>query len=228
MVSKSKLGVLTLVTVLLVSLSIGLVAAQYVTQKTTEIAIGSDGTFVAGEADVGITYEIRGVAGATGSVTASVYAGNPQATAAIPGGVWLTHFVVITFDMSPLDFTQATIILSYSDSMVQNVQLPYAIYKYDAGSDSYVELPSTVDTAAKTITVTLTSVDDPLLAIGGATAAGESLPLSTWAVIIVSVVAILLLVVFIFARMRGNSGSTGYSYIREGPKYALNHAFSFE
>jgi hypothetical protein len=224
MVSKSKLGVLTLVTVLLLSLSLS-VAAQYVTQKTTEIAIGLDGTFIASEPDVGITYEIQGVAGATGSVTAAVYTGNPQTTAAIPDGVSLTHFVVITFDMASSDFTQATIIVSYSDSDVQNIHSPFAIYKYDVSTDSYVELPSIVDTAAKTITVTLTSVDDPLLAIGGATATSEPTSITTWIIIVVTIVAILLLVVFIFVRMRGNSGSIGYSYIKEGPKYAFNHAF---
>jgi hypothetical protein len=211
MVSKSKLVVLIFVSVLLFSLSVGLVAAQYATQKTTEIAIGSDGTFVASEADVGVTYEIQGAPGATGTVTATVYTGNPQTTAAIPNGISLTHFVVITFDMASSDFTQATIIVSYSDSMVQNIHSPFAIYKYDVSTDSYVELPSTVDTAAKTVTVTLTSVDDPLLAIGGVTAPGESLPLSAWAVIIVSVIAIVILVVLIFVRMRSNAENSGYS-----------------
>ena len=57
--------------------------------------------------------------------------------------------------------------ISYSSCDVQNLHSPYAVFKYVASSNSYVQLLSTVDTNAKTITVTLNSINDPVLAIGG-------------------------------------------------------------
>jgi len=114
--NKSKLGVLTLIFTLLLSYSVAVAAAQYTTEKTTDIAISSSGTFVAVEPDVGISYQIQGTPGATGSVTAGIYSSNPQPTATIPDGVSLSHFVVITFDMNAADFGSATIVISYSDS----------------------------------------------------------------------------------------------------------------
>jgi len=210
--NKSKLGVLTIITVLLLSFTIVIVAAQqaYQTEKTTNVTVGSDGTFTASESDVGISYEIQGTAGATGTVTADVYSGNPQATANIPAGVSLSHFVVITFDMNANDFISAKIVISYSDSDVSGISAPYAIYKYnDAYTNSYVALPSTVDTAAKTITVTVNSLSDPLFAIGGATATSGGIPTSTWVIIIVvSVIVIVLVAVFVVSRMRKPSGKS--------------------
>jgi hypothetical protein len=200
--NKSKLGVLSIIALLVLSLSVGLVAAQYTLQKTTDLVVGSDGTCSACETDVGITYVVQGTPGATGSVTASIYNGNPQPSANIPGGVSLNHFVVVSFDMAASDFSQATITLNYADSDVQNIKSPYTVYKYQPSTDSYVPLLSTVDTAAKTITVTLGSVDDPLLAIGGSTetAPTSSIPVWTWAVTISVVIIVVLASVLLLKR----------------------------
>lgn len=89
------------------------------------MTISPDGTFTATESDVGASYLIQGTPGATGTVTATVYDGNPQPTATVPGGTSLTHFVAITFNMNANDFTQATITINYADSDVQNIQMPY-------------------------------------------------------------------------------------------------------
>ena len=210
MMGKSKLGVIVLVAILLTSLSVAMVAAQYSTQKTTDITIGSDGTFTAQESTVDITYTVTGTVGATGSVTASLYDGNPQSSATIPTGVSLSHFVVITFNMSAHDFISAQLVLTYSDVDVQNINAPFYIYKWDVNSNSYVELPSTVDTSAKTITFTLSSLNDPLLAIGGATRAtsnpgggsGGGISGLTWAIIISAIIIIVLVAVFTISVLR--------------------------
>jgi len=196
--NSKKLGLVILVTILFTSISVAMVAAQYTTQKTTDITLDSHGVFLASESSVGVSYTITGAAGATGSVTAAVYDGNPQTTASIPSGVSLTHFVVITFNMSASDFTSAKIVLTYSSSDVQNLNAPYSVYKYDSNSNSYIVLPSTVDTNAKTITVTLSSLNDPLLAIGGSTATGSSGGISTltWVVLAVAVIIIIIVAVF--------------------------------
>jgi hypothetical protein len=109
--------------------------------------------------------------------------------------------------MNAADFSQATITISYSSSDVQNIQSPYLIYKYTPDTNSYVKLDSTVDTASKTITITLTSIDDPLLAIGGASNmhSEPEISASSWAILVGSVIAIVLLVafaVFYFRRTR--------------------------
>jgi hypothetical protein len=200
--NKSKLGVLSLIFVLLLSYTVALAAAQYTTEKTTPITIGSDGTFVAGEPAVGISYEIQGVPGATGSVTASVYTSNPQPTATIPGGTSLSHFVVVTFDMNAIEFSSAKIVIHYSDSDVAGISAPYTIYKYIADTNSYMALPSTVDTNAKTMTVTVTSITDPLFAIGGATVESDGFSATSWAIIAVAIIVIVVLVVFGFTRLR--------------------------
>jgi hypothetical protein len=172
--------VFSIIALLLLYMSISLVAAQYTTQKTVDVTLGSDGTFTADESDIGVSYEIQGTAGATGTVTASVYNGNPQATASVPSGISLKYFVVVTFDMSASDFTQATITISYSGSDVANLQQPYAVYKYLADNNSFVALPTTVDETAKTVSVTLISVDDPLLAIGGSATEASILSPADW------------------------------------------------
>jgi len=149
------------------------------------------------------------VPGSTGTVTSGVYSGNPQATAAVPGGISLTNFIFVNFNIPASDFTEAEVTLNYTSSEVQNIQSPYAVYKYISSSKSYVELPSTVDTTAKTITVTLTSLTDPVLAIGGTTKTTSTpkpgspgLSASTWIVIAVSAIVIVVLVVFVVSRMR--------------------------
>jgi hypothetical protein len=199
--SRLKLRVIGIVALLLFSLSLSLVAAQYVTEKTTAVSIGSDGTFSASESSVGVSYLISGTPGASGSVTAAVYGGNPQAGASVPGGVSLTKFIAISFDMSAADFSQATITINYTDSDVQDLQSPYAIYKYVPSTNTYVEMPSTVDAAAKTITATVVSINDPLLAIGGTKSSTGGVAAITWAIVIVAVIAVILVAVFVFSRV---------------------------
>jgi hypothetical protein len=199
MIRKSKLLVISVVAVLLLSFSLSLVTAQYKTEQTTNVTISSDGTFTASASDVGVSYNIVGTPGATGTVTAAVYSGNPQPTASVPTGVSLTHFIVITVNMNAADFSQATITISYTAADVQNLNSPYSVYKYMPETNSYVALPSTVDNNAKTITVTLTSLNDPLLAIGGTAKTTVGISGAEWAVLIVSIIIVVLLAV-IFVR----------------------------
>jgi hypothetical protein len=200
--NKSKLGVLTLIVVLLLPYTVAFAAAQYGTEKTTDITISSNGTFTATEPSVGISYTIQGLPGATGSVTASIFTSNPQPAANIPDGISLAHFVVITFAMDPRDFSIATIVISYSDSDVNGISTPYSIYKYDADTNSFAAMPSTVDTNAKTITVTVTSIDDPLLAIGGNTSKNVEFSTTSWAILAAAIIVIVFLGVFAFTRLR--------------------------
>lgn len=204
MINKSKVGVVSLVMLLAISLYAGLAAAQYETQKTTNITFDSNGVFTATETDIGVLYQIEGTAGATGSVTAEVYSGNPLTSATVPDGIGLTKFTIITFNMDPNDFTSATITLSYTDSDVANLESPYAVYKYLPDTNTYVMMPTTVDEQAKTLTVTLTSTDDPLFAIGG-TAEVEN-PDSgsmTWLIMaIVGIVAVIAAVILIVVLRR--------------------------
>lgn len=213
MQSKSKLGVLALITLFLLSFSLSVVSVRaqtspYTTEKTTNVTIGSNGAFNATESDAGVSYQILGTPGATGTVTASVYNGDPQPTATVPNGTSLTSFIVVTIKMNANDFSSATITLSYTNSMVQNIKQPFKVYKYNADSNSYTALPSTVDTSAKTITVTLSSLTDPLLAIGGAKTATNGTPVSTGIIVVAVVIVIVLVTVAIFYRMRNRLGSS--------------------
>ena len=200
--NKSKLGILTLITVLLLSYTVAVVAAQYTTEKTTNVAISSDGAFYASESDVGISYQIQGTPMATGSVVATLYNGNPQPNANCPNGICLNHFLAVEFNMSANEFSSAKITISYTDSDVTGLSQPFAIYKYIADTNSYVALPSTVDTTAKTITISVASIADPIFAVGGATTSSGGIPTSTWAIIAVSVIIIVVLAVFAFTRLR--------------------------
>ncbi len=69
--------------------------------------------------------------------------------------------------MDAAHFTKAQITIPYTDSEVQGLQQPYSIFKYNPATDSYIELAAVADANAKTFTVTVTSIDDPLFAIGG-------------------------------------------------------------
>jgi hypothetical protein len=191
----------------MLSLSVSLVAAQYETQKTADVAIASDGTCTICDPDLGLKYVISGNPGATGAVTTAVYNGNPQPSADIPSGVSLGHYVVVTFDMSASDFSQATVTISYTDNDVANLQAPYSVFKYIPDTNSYVSLPTTVDTAAKTMTVTLTSVADPLLAVGGSSNADSAAPISMWAWIAVTVAVVfaVMIIAFTVVRIRRSS-----------------------
>ena len=195
MQGKSKFVAIILVTILLTSLSFALVSAQYTTATTTNVTIRDNGTFIAQETTTGVTFQITGAVGATGTVTTSLYDGNPQSSAALPSGISLAHYVSIVFNMSAHDFSSATVAISYSDSDVQNIK------KYDVNSNSYIALQSTVDTSAKTITITLNSINDPLLAIGGTTipssgGGGGGISTTTWVILIVAIIIILLVTVF--------------------------------
>jgi len=206
---KSKLGVLAIITVLLLSFTIAIVEAQYQTEKTTNITISSDGSFNASEPDVGVSYQIQGNAGATGTVTADIYNGNPQPTATIPSGDSLTHFVFITFNMNASDFKFATIVINYSDAEVRGISAPYSIFKYNADTNSYTALTSIVNSTAKTITVTVYNLSDPLFAIGGATATISPGSASTpWVLVAVSGIIIVLAAVFLVIFMRRRSGKS--------------------
>jgi hypothetical protein len=203
MISKSKLLLLSVVTVLLLSLSLSLVGAQYTTSQTTDVTIASNGTFTGSSPAAGVSYVIQGSAGATGTVTVDAYSGNPQPTASIPSGDSLNDFLAITFNMNAANFSQATVTVSYTSGDVQNIQSPYAVFKYVASSNSYVKLLSTVDTNAKTISVTLNGISDPVLAIGGAkTASSGGGSGALWAVLIVIVIVVVLVAVFIVSRRR--------------------------
>lgn len=205
--NNSKLLMLSIVALLIITLSVGLVGAQYSTEKTTQITLDSSGFFTAYEADLGITYVVNGISGASGSVTAAVYSGNPQATASIPSGVGLSKFTVITFDMDADDFTAATITFSYTDDDLENLQAPFAVYKYLPDSDSFVELSTVVDVNAKTMSVTLTSVDDPLFAIGGAMVVDDALGTSTWIIVAVAAIIVVVVAVWVVFLVMGRRNS---------------------
>ncbi len=191
---------IALLSVLLISLFGALVSAQsgYTNEVVTPVTIGSDGTFSGSASSVGVGYEIQGVAGATGSVTAAVYNANPQSSASVPEGVELSRFVVITFDMDAADFISADISITFTDADVSGIQVPYSVYKYVASSDSFIELSSSVDTVDKVMMITVTSIDDPLFAVGGASVldGAGGISVTNWAILAISIVVIVLLVVF--------------------------------
>jgi hypothetical protein len=202
MISKSKLLVISVVAVLLLSLSLSLVGAQYTTSQTTNVTIASNGTFAGSAPTAGVSYTIQGTPSANGTVIVDAYSGNPQPTASIPTGVSLTHFIDITFNMNANDFSQAIVTISYTSADVKNLQSPYAVFKYVPASNSYVKLLSTVDPNAKTITVTLNSINDPLLAIGGTASTSAGFSGALWAVVIVIAIIVVLVAVLTIRRSR--------------------------
>jgi hypothetical protein len=194
-----KVKLFAVFSLLLLSLSVSSVVAQspYDGAVTTGVALSSDGTCTVCD-NFGVTYEIQGTPSSTGTVTTQIPTANPQPTANTPNGITLTHFVIVTFNVNAADFTQAKITIPYTDSDVRGVQTPYSIFKYVPATDSYTELPAIVDENAKTFTVTVTSVDDPLFAIGGASSvSGNNGGFSTiaWAALAASVVIIVMLAV---------------------------------
>ena len=200
--SKSKFVAISIIGLLLLSLTINLTCAQIYDSKTTELIFDSNGNCTVYELSFGITYIVQGTPGTTGRVTASIWTGNPQPLADIPDDVSLTYFVAFAFDMSASDFIQAQISINYNNNDVTNLHQPYSIYKYSPDSDSYDQLYTIVDTTAKTMTVTLTSIDDPLLAIGGKTSEVTGIPMTSWIIIIVSVIVIIVLALFMVIRWR--------------------------
>jgi hypothetical protein len=202
--NRPKLSVTLIIALLLFSFSVSLATAQpplYQT-KTVEVTIGSNGLFVATEPDFGVSFTIEGTPGAVGNVIIDLYNGNPQPIADVPSGISLSHFITIKFNMSADDFTQATVTISYNDNELAGMDEPYSVYKYLPGSDSYVALTTDVDTTAKTLTVTLSSVDDPLLAVGGLTVEAPTDMTTAWVVAAVAIVIVVVLAVFLVIRWR--------------------------
>ncbi len=201
MMKKSSLaGLVSVLAIVVLSLSMSVALAQYQTQQTANVTVSSSGTAHVGESSTvgGVSIDIVGTPGATGSVSTAVYAANPQPDASVPADVSLTHFVVVTFNMAASDFQRATITVSYSDADVAGLSAPYVLYKYIPETNSYVQLNAVLDTNAKTLTATVSSTTDPLFAIGGATAAPSTpsgVPVWTWAILVVVVVGVVLVAV---------------------------------
>jgi len=217
-------GFLTVFIVIALCLSTSLTFAQYVTQQTANITFSSSGTAYVDQSETvgGISLSIAGTVGASGSVSTGTYLANPQPGATIPPNVDLTNFVSVSFNIDPSDFTGAVITVSYSASDVAGISPPYSLYKYSSATNSYVQLNSIDDTSANTISAQLTSISDPLLAIGGAPApttqpVSSGVPAWIWAVIVV-IVIVVVLVAFIFIRRRKvtfkviPADSDGYDY----------------
>jgi len=142
--------------------------------------------------------------GATGTVTAIIHSANPQPSASSPQGVELNKFIVVTFDMQQNDFDLAKLIFTYTDEDVENLQAPYVIYKYISQGNSYIEMPTVVDTQSKTLTVVLTSVDDPLLAVGGL-ALDQTTDVNFWliiAIIAVIIIGAIIAIIFVYRSRR--------------------------
>ena len=192
---------------------VALVSAQspYDGLKITDFVIENNGKVYREEPGASIAYEIHGAPGAVGSVSAAVYNGNPQPNAVIASGVSLSHFVVVTFNMDADEFSSARIIISYTDAEVQNMQAPYTVYKYVASTNSFVALPSTDYSGSNLIIVEVTSIDDPLFAVGGATVIG-GYSTTAWLIIIGNIVAIIVIVVLgvMWYRRSGSSSKTRF------------------
>lgn len=163
--------VVSVLAVILLSLVPFVCAAsdQYTSQQTVNVTFGSNELAHVDQSATGglVSIDISGTANAGGSVSVASYSGNPQPSASAPVNTMLTNFVVITFDISVLNFHGANIVFHYNASSVASILPPYSLYKYDAASNSYHLLNGIVDTNAQTITVSVTNPTDPLFAIGG-------------------------------------------------------------
>jgi hypothetical protein len=164
-------ALITIFAVVLIAFSSFAALAQYETSKSATFTLSSSGAANIAQSTTvgGVSIVIAGTPSATGSVSTGTYTGNPQPGAFIPADVTLTGFVAITFNMPANDFQNAIITITYTSAEVAGINPPYTIYTYNAPSNSYTALNSVVDNSAKTITVTLKSITNPLLAIGGAT-----------------------------------------------------------
>jgi hypothetical protein len=100
------------------------------------------------------------------------------------------------------DFQNAIITITYTSAEVAGINPSYTIYTYNASSNSYTALNSVVDNSAKTITVTLKSITNPLLAIGGATAPvpPSGFPPWIWVLVASAILVIVLIAVLILRR----------------------------
>jgi hypothetical protein len=200
---KSVLGLIAILVILLISLSVAF--AQYATQQTANVIIGSNGIGHVAQSSTagGVSINIAGAPGATGSVSTAVYSANPQTGASLPSGVTLAHFFVVSFNMSARDFQSANITVTYTDSDVVGMNQPYSLYKYDDSTNSYIVLPSTVDTNGKTVTATVTGINDSLLAIGGTSStstSGSGIPTWTWVVVVGVILVVVVVAVLLLSR----------------------------
>lgn len=112
--------------------------------------------------------------------------------------------MAINFNMATSYFKSANITISYSDSDVAGINPPYSLYKYNPDANNYVALNSLVNTSAKTITATITSINDPLFATGGTTAlAVTPTPVTSavlpwiWVVVATIIIVVVLVVVLL-------------------------------
>ena len=202
-------GFLIVLLVILFSFSSFFVLAQYETTKTTNFTIPSSGITHIDQSTTagGVSIDIAGTTSATGSVSTATYTGNPQPHASWPVNVTLTHFVAITINMDARYFQSANITVSYSNSDIAGINPPYTLYKYYPDTNDYVRLNSVVDTSAKTIAATVTSITDPLFAIGGTTAIvvtptplTSPVPPWIWAVVATIIIVVVLVVILLLFR----------------------------
>ena len=209
--NKSNIGLrnltapIVVIMLIMFSLSSVFVAAQtpYETE-VDDVSIPQSGIVTVDVPELDVSYEITGAPGATGTVTTAIYSENPNPTATVPTGIGLTNYVVVTFNMDQSDFLKAVITISYTDADVEELTIPYAVYKYIPESNSFIELTTVVDTVAKTMTITVTSIEDPLFAIGG-TAAGSIPPPSAtyWVFISLAIILAVILVSLAVIILRG-------------------------
>jgi len=188
------------------SLSNVFVAAQtaYDSIVTSEVSIPQSGVFTVDVSELDVSYEITGAPGATGTVTTAIYPDNPNPTATVPTGIGLTNYVVVTFNMDQSDFLKAVITISYTDADVEDLTIPYAVYKYIPESNSFIELTTVVDSVAKTMTITVTSIEDPLFAIGGTATVPPPPPSATyWVFISLAIILAVILVSLAVIILRG-------------------------
>ena len=197
----------TVLTIVLISFSLFNVVAnaQYQSQETANVTIGSNGAAHIDQSSTGgvVSVDLAGAPGTTGSVSTATYIANPQPDASSPASTTLSNFVVITFNVPAANFYGANIVFHYNDATVAGITPPYTLYKYDATSNTYVLQNAVVDTNAKTITLSITSLSDPLFAIGGtstATKTTSGFPVLGWALIVIIIVVVIILAVLIVRR----------------------------
>jgi hypothetical protein len=189
------------------------VLAQYQTEETTTVTIpdtgAAVGVFTADQTStVGVSIDIAGVPGSSGSVSTAVTVDNPQPNAIIPANTTLSpHFIIVSFNMSSSDFLGANITIHYTDSDVAGITQPFKLLKYIPEGNTYIELSDPIfDYSAKTATFSVSSTTDPLFAIAGGSTTSTSEPPTTttwlWATVVVIVVIIVLAAVMLLRSRR--------------------------
>ncbi len=196
------ISLLAVLTIALVAFSAFTACAQYETQVTKEVTISSDGkaeTTGAGGAKI----EVYGNSGAAVTVSTTLAAEDPQPQATRETGTRLSKFFIIEFTVSEADFQYAILTIPFTDEDLANMAAPYVLLKYDQATNTYKEMTdAVVDLASHTITVVLNSPTDPLFALAGTDTATpaptqEPTPMSTYALIVGAVAAILVVIAII-------------------------------